>query len=66
MQLHHVLYIQKKAQIKINIGYLIFPKNLAGNDIGSLEHALSRRLKYYEDKHTKPDLLLIDGGKNTT
>ena len=40
------------------------PKDLAGNDIGSLEHALSRRLKYYADKSTKPDLLLIDGGKN--
>ena len=39
------------------------PKKLAGNDIGSLEHALSRRLKYYEDKRVKPDLLLIDGGK---
>ena len=40
------------------------PKDLAGNDIGSLEHALSRRLKYYADKSNKPDLLLIDGGKN--
>ncbi|MGB2062902.1 MAG: excinuclease ABC subunit UvrC [Gammaproteobacteria bacterium] len=39
------------------------PKDLAGNDIGSLEHALSRRLKYYADKSNKPDLLLIDGGK---
>ena len=39
------------------------PKKLAGNDIGSLEHAISRRLKYYEDKNIKPDLLLIDGGK---
>ena len=39
------------------------PKKLAGNDIGSLEHALSRRLKYYDDKNNKPDLLLIDGGK---
>ena len=39
------------------------PKNLAGNDIGALEHAITRRLKYYEDKNTKPDLLLIDGGK---
>ena len=39
------------------------PKDLAGNDIGSLEHALSRRLKYYADKTNKPDLLLIDGGK---
>ncbi len=39
------------------------PKNLAGNDIGSLEHAVSRRLKYYADESIKPDLLLIDGGK---
>ena len=39
------------------------PKDLGGNDIGSLEHALSRRLKYYADKSNKPDLLLIDGGK---
>ncbi|MDC0410285.1 excinuclease ABC subunit UvrC [Gammaproteobacteria bacterium] len=39
------------------------PKDLAGNDIGSLEHALSRRLKHYADKSNKPDLLLIDGGK---
>jgi excinuclease UvrABC nuclease subunit len=31
--------------------------------LGSLEHALERRLKYYEDKEIKPDLLLIDGGK---
>ena len=40
------------------------PKSIAGNDTGSLEHALSRRLKYYNDKNTKPDLLLIDGGKS--
>ena len=39
------------------------PKDIAGNDIGSLEHALSRRIKYYADKSNKPDLLLIDGGK---
>jgi len=39
------------------------PKDLAGNDIGSLEHTLSRRLKHYADKSNKPDLLLIDGGK---
>jgi excinuclease ABC subunit C len=39
------------------------PKGLGGNDIGSLKHALSRRLKYYADKSNKPDLLLIDGGK---
>jgi excinuclease ABC subunit C len=28
-----------------------------------LEHVLSRRLKYYEDKSVKPSLILIDGGK---
>ena len=39
------------------------PKNIAGNDIGSLEHAINRRIKYYHDKSIKPDLLLIDGGK---
>ncbi len=49
-----------------NDKYRLFniPKHLAGNDTGSLEHALSRRLKYYEDKETVPDLLLIDGGNN--
>ena len=40
------------------------PRDLAGNDIGSLEHALKRRLKYYTDNSVRPDLLLIDGGKN--
>ena len=63
MQLHHVLYIQKKGPNKNKYRLFNIPKNLAGNDIGSLEHAITRRLKYYEDKNTKPDLLLIDGGK---
>ena len=40
------------------------PKDIAGNDIGSLEHAIKRRLKYYDKKSIKPDLLLIDGGKS--
>ena len=40
------------------------PKNLSGNDIGSLEHVIERRLKYYDDPKIKPDLLLIDGGKS--
>ena len=46
--------------------YRIFniPNSLAGNDTGSLEHALSRRLKYFKEKNTKPDLILIDGGKS--
>ena len=32
---------------------------------GSLEHTIYRRLKYYEDPKTKPDLLLIDGENST-
>ena len=40
------------------------PKELAGNDVGSLEHVIQRRIKYYENKEIKPDLILIDGGKN--
>ena len=57
-----VVYSKKGANKDM---YRLFniPKDLAGNDIGSMEHAISRRLKYYEDKNTKPDLLLIDGGK---
>ena len=39
------------------------PKNLSGNDVGSLEHVITRRIKYYDDLELKPDLLLIDGGK---
>ena len=40
------------------------PKELSGNDVGSLEQVIQRRIKYYEDKEIKPDLILIDGGKN--
>ena len=40
------------------------PKPITGDDLGSIRHALARRLKYYADNSTKPDLLLIDGGKN--
>ena len=53
----------KKGPNKNKYRLFNIPKNLAGNDTGSLEHAMTRRLKYYEDKNTKPDLLLIDGGK---
>jgi len=49
---------QKKEYRLFNI-----PKNLSGNDVGSLEHVLSRRIKYYEDESIKPNLILIDGGK---
>tara|TARA_Y100000994_G_scaffold50936_1_gene40431 strand:+ start:1110 stop:2882 length:1773 start_codon:yes stop_codon:yes gene_type:complete len=37
------------------------PNDIAGNDVASMEHIISRRLKYYEDH--KPDLILIDGGR---
>ncbi len=40
------------------------PKELSGNDVGSLEHVILRRLKYYDNKDTKPDLILVDGGTN--
>ena len=57
-----IVYTKKGAN-KEKYRLFNIPKNLAGNDTGSIEHALSRRLKYYEDKTNKPDLLLIDGGK---
>ena len=62
MQLHHAC-IYKKGPNKDKYRLFNIPKDLAGNDTGSLEHAITRRLKYYEDKNIKPDLLLIDGGK---
>ena len=40
------------------------PSNFAGNDIGSLEHTLQRRIKRYDENNIVPDLILIDGGKN--
>jgi len=40
------------------------PNKLSGNDTGSLKHVLERRIKYFKDPKTKPDLLLIDGGQN--
>jgi excinuclease ABC subunit C len=48
-----------------NQDYRLFniPKELSGNDVGSLKHVMERRLKYYKDKETKPDIILIDGGK---
>ena len=39
-------------------------KELSGNDVGSLEHVMQRRIKYYDNEDTKPDLILIDGGSN--
>jgi len=40
------------------------PNEFSGNDTGSLHHVLERRIKYFVDQKTKPDLLLIDGGKS--
>jgi len=40
------------------------PSELSGNDVGSLKHVIQRRAKYYDNKETKPDLILIDGGSN--
>ena len=49
---------------KKNYRLFNIPKDLSGNDVGSLKHVMERRLKYYDDPKTKPDLLLIDGGIN--
>ena len=57
-----VVYSKKGAN-KDKYRLFNIPRNLAGDDIRSMEHAISRRLKYYENKEVKPDLLLIDGGK---
>ena len=48
-----------------NQDYRIFniPKELSGNDVGSLKHVMERRLKYYKEKEIRPDIILIDGGK---
>ena len=39
------------------------PETLSGNDVGSLQHVLERRIKYYENPKIKPEVILIDGGK---
>ena len=49
---------QKKDYRLFNI-----PKEISGNDIGSLENVLRRRLNYFDNKDIKPDLIVIDGGK---
>ena len=49
---------QKKEYRLFNI-----PKDLSGNDVGSIKHVLERRIKYYENPEIRPDVILIDGGK---
>ena len=52
-----------EGPLKKNYRLFNIPKDLSGNDIGSLEHVMKRRLKYYNDPKIKPDLVLIDGGE---
>ena len=53
----------KNGPVKNQYRLFNIPNNLSGNDVGSLEHVITRRIKYYDDPELKPDLLLIDGGK---
>ena len=53
----------KSGPEKKNYRLFNIPNHLSGNDVGSLEHVLERRIKYFDDPKIKPDLLLIDGGK---
>ncbi len=53
----------KTGPLKKNFRLFNIPKKLSGNDIGSLQHVIERRLKYYDDPKIIPDLVLIDGGK---
>lgn len=48
---------------KKNYRLFNMPKHISGNDIGSLENIIERRLKYYDEENIKPELILIDGGK---
>ena len=54
----------KTGPLKNNYRLFNIPQKLSGNDIGSLEHVIERRLKYYDDPEIIPDLIIIDGGKN--
>ena len=53
----------KTGPLKNKYRLFNIPRKISGNDVGSLEHVLQRRLKYYDDPKIKPSLILIDGGK---
>ena len=57
------IVFSKKGPLKNNYRLFNIPNKLSGNDVGSLENVLERRLKYFDEPKTKPDLILIDGGK---
>jgi len=47
---------------KSNYKLFNIPKELAGNDVGSMKHVLERRIKR-SNINPLPDIILIDGGK---
>ena len=53
----------KRGPLKNKYRLFNIPKNLSGNDVGSLEHVMNRRIKYFEEPNNKPDLILVDGGE---
>ena len=54
----------KLGALKKDYRLFNIPKNLSGNDVGSLQHVLERRIKYYKNPEVKPEVILIDGGRN--
>ena len=58
-----VLYLLNLGPQKKEYRLFNIPKDLSGNDVGSIEHVLERRIKYYENPEIRPDVILIDGGK---
>tara|TARA_B110000090_G_C13385552_1_gene447555 strand:- start:657 stop:2444 length:1788 start_codon:yes stop_codon:yes gene_type:complete len=54
----------KKGAIKKDYRLFNIPESISGNDIASLEHVISRRLKYFSQPRSKPQIILIDGGKS--